>query len=667
MKSKLIGLVLLVGCAAAGAQSLSLNDKAYGTWGVDLAARDLTVRPGDDFDYYAGGSWAKATPIPPDSSFAGPYQDLRRLSEARLHAIIETSPTSTPVGALYRSFMDEAGVERRGAAPLQTGLNAIDAAKDRDALAILLAKPGLGGEPFEIYISKNPHNALKHAMGVWQTGLGLPDRDYYLLERFAPQRKAYLEYIGELLRLSGDTNSVADAATIAAFETEIAKRSMSRTDSNDPAKTINMMPISALTKVAPRFPWTRYIAAKGITVPATEQINVGPREAIIAISEFWSTTPLPTLKAWARFRLENDAAPYLPKAFVDANVTLTKALSGVKSAPTRERRGIILVDRQLGEMIGRDYAARYFDPARKTAMLTLVANVKAAMRRRLEANDWLTPATKAKALVKLDRMTVQVGYPDRWREYPGLSLKPGDLYGNIEACRASAWRWEVSQLKAPVDKRLWALTPQTVNAYNGGQELKIVFPAARLQPPFFGLNNDPAANYGAIGAIIGHELSHSFDDAGRRIDADGNFKDWWTPQDTAAFEQRIAVLGAQYDAIEPLPGVHINGKLTMGENIADVAGVLAALDAYHAMLGGKPAPIINGLTGDQRFFLAYAQARREKQTDDDLRDQLSSDEHAPSRYRVIGAVRNVDAWYDAFAVAPTDRYFIAPNKRARIW
>lgn len=668
MGSRLVGLALLFSCTIAAAQGTTgLDDKVYGTWGVDLEARDLAVRPGDDFDYYAGGSWVKATPIPADSSFAGPYQDLRRLSEARLRAIIETSSPSTPIGALYRSYMDEAGVERRGSEPLKADLAAIDAAKNRDVLAILLAKPGLGGEPFEIYISKNPHNALKHAMGVWQTDLVLPDRDYYLLERFASQRKAYLDYITQLLRLIGDADSIVDATAILAFETEIAQRSMSRADSNDPSKTINMMPAAALMQLAPSFPWKQYIAAKGIDVPTTETMNVGPRDAIIAISKLWSTTPLPTLKAWARFRLANGAAPYLTKDFVDANTALIKSLRGIKSAPTRERRAILLVDRQLGELIGRDYASRYFDPARKTAMLALVANVKAAMRSRLEGNEWMTPATKAKALVKLDRMTVQVGYPDRWRDYPGLVLRADDLYGNVQACVVSEWRWEVSQLRAPVDKRLWALTPQTVNAYNGGQELKIVFPAARLQPPFFGLSNDPAANYGAIGAIIGHELSHSFDDAGRKIDADGNFKDWWTAADTAAFEQRIGLLGAQYDAIEPLPGVHINGKLTMGENIADVAGVLAALDAYHATLSGRPAPIIDGLSGDQRFFLAYAQARREKQTESDLRDQLSSDEHAPSRYRVIGAVRNVDTWYEAFGVAPTDRYFIPSDKRARIW
>ncbi|MBN8808455.1 MAG: M13 family metallopeptidase, partial [Sphingomonas sp.] len=338
-----------------------------------------------------------------------------------------------------------------------------------------------------------------------------------------------------------------------------------------------------------------------------------------------------------------------------------------RGTPTRERRAINLVDDRLGELIGREYVRRFFDPQRKAAMLVLANNVKAALRRRLATNDWMTPATRDKAVAKLDRMTVQVGYPDVWRDYSGIRIVPGDLYGNVERSMSADWERERAMLAKPVDRRLWDLTPQTINAYNSGQQLKIVFPAARLQPPFFSMTADPAVNYGGIGAIIGHELTHSFDNAGRQIDVYGNFKDWWTPTDVAEFDRRIAVLGAQYDAFEPLPGQHVNGQLTMGENIADLGGLLAALDAYHASLGGKPAPVIDGLTGDQRFFLSYTQVRRSKDSDDFMRATLSNDDHAPNRFRVIGAVRNVDAWYGAFGVKPGEKYYLASGSRARIW
>ena len=388
-------------------------------------------------------------------------------------------------------------------------------------------------------------------------------------------------------------------------------------------------------------PWTKYVAASGLPASATQPIVVGQADAIIAIAQLWATTPLDTLKAWATFRTADGAARYLPRAFADDYLAFQSSLRGGRAAPTRERLAINLVDQRLGELIGRDYVARFFDPARKAAMTRLAENVKAAMRRRIEANAWLSPASRATALTKLSRLQIQVGYPDVWRDYGDLRLLPDDLFGNVQKLIAADRAWEVKLYGQPIDRRRWALTPQTVNAYNGGQELKIVFPAARLQPPFFSLANDPAANYGAIGAIIGHEISHSFDDRGRHVDPTGALRDWWTPADATAFEARIGVLGAQYDALEPLPGVHINGRLTMGENIADVAGLLAALDAYHASLDGSPAPVRDGLTGDQRFFLAYAQARREKQTDADLRDQLST---MTMRRRDFGLLAQCGTW-----------------------
>jgi len=665
-RTALAAAVLVSGVAAAQSAT-SLSDKVYGKWGVDLAARDLNVRPGDDFDAYAGGTWAKNAVIPDDSAFAGPYQDLRRLSEARLKAIIQTSPATSQIGALYRSYMDSAVVEARGIAPLAADLVPIATAADRDALAVVVSEPGFATGPVQISIETDPADARRMAISLFQSGLTFPDRDYYLLDRFAKPRAALLPYVQRALELSGDTAAESHAASVVAFETEIAKLSYSRADSQDPAKSINPTTLSELAVDAPGLPWAGMLAAAGLPAASGQRIVLGERDAIRAIAALWAKTPLDTLKAWASFHLIDNAGRYLPKAFADNYDAFGNVVRGSKAAPTRERRGINLVDQRLGELIGREYVRRFFDPRRKAAMTTLALDVKAAMRLRLAANDWMTEATKAKALEKLDRMTVQVGYPDIWRDYSRLRIVPDDLYGNVRRSIVADWAWQRAMLGKPIDQRIWWMTPQTVNAYNAGQQLKIVFPAARLQPPFFGLDADPAVNYGGIGAIIGHELTHSFDDAGRQIDVNGNFKDWWSAADVAEFNRRIAVLGAQYDALEPLPGMFINGRLTMGENIADLGGLLAALDAYHASLGGKPAPVIDGLTGDQRFFLAYSQVRRERDADDYLRNLISSDEHAPSRFRVIGPLRNVDAWYAAFAVAPADRYYLPPDKRARIW
>ena len=668
MKFKTIALVALATSGLASAQSSDpLADKVYGSWGVDLSARDLSVKPGDDFDYYAGGTWAKNAVIPSDSGFAGPYQDLRRLSEARLKTLIEGSSPMSKIGALYRSYMDTSAVEARGIGPLTADLAPIAAAKDRDALALVVTKPGFAGGPIGFDVDSDPADARRNVVGVAQSGLTFPDRDFYLLDRFKTKFAALQPYVERSLSLAGDKEAAIHAAAVVAFEVAIAKVSYSRADSQDPAKSINPTTLAGLTKNAPGLPWAGMLRTLDLPAVQNGRLILVQRDAVRAIAALWASTPIDTLKAWASFHLIDNAGRFLPKVFSDNYDAFGNVVRGSKTSPTRERRAINLVDQRLGELIGRDYVARFFDAGRKTAMLTLATNVKAALRQRLAANDWMTPATKAKALAKLDRMSVQVGYPDRWRDYSVLRIVPGDLYGNVKRSMINDWTWQRSMLGKAVDTRLWALTPQTVNAYNSGQELKIVFPAARLQPPFFGMNADPAVNYGGIGAIIGHELTHSFDDAGRQIDVNGNFNDWWSKADIDEFNHRIAVLGAQYDKLEPLPGVFINGRLTMGENIADVGGLLAALDAYHASLGGRPAPTIDGLTGDQRFFLAYAQVRREKDNDDYMRNILSSDEHAPSRFRVIGAVRNADAWYAAFNIQPGDKYYLKPNARARIW
>jgi len=669
MNFKWLACVFAASASLASAQSSKLGDQPYGTWGVDLAARDLTVRPGDDFDAYAGGTWNKNTPIPADEGYTGPYETLRRLVQARLQEIIVESPKSSPVGALYASFLDEPAIDAKGVASLNADLKRVDAVRDKDQFANWLGQSasGFGIRIIDAGGDTDPDDARVMAIGLGQAGLGMPDRDFYLTEQFAPQRKAYRAYIERALAMSGQPDAAAKADAVMAFETAIARVSYSRADRRDPLKSVNRSTFGAVVRDNPGYPWATFMAASGYKVTPTTRIIVGEKDAIRQIAALYASTPLDTLKAWAAFHIADDASPFLPSRFTDSQFLYIKSITGQDEQRSRQRRAINVVDRMLGEAIGRDYVRLYFDPAKKTAMQQLAVNVKAAMRARIARNDWLDPASRATALTKLDRLTVMVGYPDVWRDYSSLKLSPDDLYGNVTRIRAFNQAWLLALLDKPIDRRMWWMTPQTVNAYNSGQALQIVFPAARLQPPFFDLSADPASNYGAIGSIIGHEISHSFDNGGRHIDAEGRFREWWTAKDDTEFKARIAVLGRQYDAFEPLPGLHINGTLTMGENIADVAGLQAALDAYHASLGGKPAPVIDGLTGDQRFFLAYAQARREKQREDDLRTIVTADEHAPSRFRVIGAVRNVDEWYSAFDVKPTDLYYIAPKDRARIW
>ena len=425
------------------------------------------------------------------------------------------------------------------------------------------------------------------------------------------------------------------------------------------------MTLAQLQAYAPGLDWSAYLAAAG--APGQAEVIAGETSAIQQIAKIYADTPLDTLKAWESFQVADGAAPYLSKRFVDSQFQFAKALSGVETLRPRWKRGVSLVDGGLGEAVGREYVAQYFPPSSKAQMQDLVAHLKTAMAGRIEGAAWMTPSTKAEALKKLAKMDVQVGYPDKWRDYSALVIDPNDLYGDVVRSGAFEWAYQLSDLGKPVDHHKWGMTPQTVNAYNGGLENKIVFPAGILQAPYFDPQADAAVNYGAIGAIMGHEITHGFDDQGRKIDDTGALRDWWTAQDAARFETQTAKYGAQFDTYQGVPGVRINGQLTMGENIADLGGLLAALDAYHAFLHGQPAPVIDGLTGDQRFFLAYAQSWQDKSRDDDLKEQMATDPHSPPIFRVIGPTRNIDAWYGAFGVAPTAKYYLAPQDRARIW
>ncbi len=648
-------------CAAEPAKPM------YGAWGVDLTARDTSVTPGADFNKHANGAWQARTEIPADQGSAGVGYDVFNRSQDQLRTLIETADASSQIGGLYKSFINEAQVEAIDDKPLKTDLAKVAALSSKAdfALAMGRAHGGFGADIFSLDIYPDAKTPEINTIYVGQSGLGLPDRDYYLTDGFKPQLAAYTAFIERALKMAGYADPAKSAADVVAFETAIAKASWAVADRRDIDKVYNPIALADLKAYAPNFPWSDYLAAAGM--PGLTKVVLGEKTAVRDIAKAYDAASLDTLKAWQAFHIIEEASPYLSKRFVDSRFEYVKALSGQSALRPRWKRGVGLVDSTVGEVVGQTYVAKYFPPSSKAQMVELIANLKTAMSKRIEQSPWMAAATKAEAQTKLSKMKVMVGYPDKWRDYSGLKIDAADLYGNVSRSRAFEWAYALSDLGKPVDDGKWAMTPQTVNAYNGGLENKIVFPAGILQAPYFDPAADPAVNYGAIGAVIGHEISHGFDDQGRKIDAKGALRDWWTAEDAKRFEAQADILGKQYDQYEPVPGAKINGKLTMGENIADLAGLQVALDAYHASLGGKPAPVIDGMSGDQRLFLAFAQSWRAKERDDSLKQQMASDPHSPSNFRVIGPTRNVDEWYAAFGVKAGETYYLAPEARSRVW
>jgi len=652
---------------SAPADAGSLKPLSFGSWGVDLGARDMSVKPGDDFDRYANGTWFRNTEIPADQASAGVDYDVYNLTQRQLRALVTGAPATGQVGGLYQSFMDEARVEALGAKPLMADIAKVEAIKDKAEMARFMGRSQgafgasiVGGEPYA-----DTADPTMNILWLGQGGIGLPDREYYLSDEFKAQRDAYRAYIARTMQMVGNAAPEKAADAIMAFETDIAKASWAIADRRDLGKINNPMSSAELAAYAPGLDWNAWFAGAGIA--PQKRIIVNENSAIRDIAAVYAKTPLDTIKLWQAFHVADNAAPYLSKAFVDSRFEYAKAMSGVSAQRPRWKRGLTLVDGSLGELVGETYARQYFPPSAKAKMETLVANLKLAMGDRIRGNGWMAPATKEAALAKLEKMDVMVGYPDKWRDYSALKIDPTDLYGNVERSAAFEYAYALSEMNKPVDRKKWSMNPQEVNAYNGGLENKIVFPAAILQAPYFSEGVDDAVNYGAIGAVIGHEITHGFDDQGRKIDASGAVRDWWTKEDAARFEAQAKGFGAQYATYEAAPGAFINPDLTMGENIADLAGLEVAYDAYHRSLGGKEAPVIDGLTGDQRFFLAFAQAWRDKARGDAIKQQVASDEHSPARWRIIGPLRNVDAWYKAFNVTPDAKYYLKPEDRTRIW
>ncbi len=654
------------GAASASASTANVKAVRFGTWGVDIGTRDLAVKPGDDFQLYASGKWLAANAIPADKSQNGVGSELNDRNQEQLRAIITGAPKDSQLGALYASWMDEVRIEQLDAAPLKPDLDRVAAITTKAAFVRHMASTAadFGGTLFGLGIFGDPADPTMNTLYVFQSGMGLPDRDYYLLDKYKPQRDAYRAYIERTLSMIGTANAAAEADKVMAFETELAKVAWNQTDKRDFTKLNNPMTPATLAAYAPGIDWGDYLATAKAVAP---RLIAGDNSAIKATAALFDKTPLETLKVWQSFKVADQATDYLSKRFVDSKFAFGKTLSGVKELRPRWRRGIDQVDGRLGELLGQPYIERYFSARSKAMMEELVGNLKLAAAQRIRGNSWMADATKQSALVKLDKMQVMVGYPEKFRDFSALTLKSDDLYGNIKRSNVFEWDYQLADLGKPVDKKKWGMSPATVNAYNGFLENKIVFPAGILQAPFFDPQADAAVNYGSIGAIIGHEIMHGFDDQGRKFDASGALKDWWTAADADRFKALTVELGKQYSSYEAAPGVFINGEFTMGENIGDMSGLQVAHEAYRMSLKGKPAAVIDGLTGDQRFFLAFAQAWRGNQRDDAIKTQVASDPHSPRRFRVIGPVRNLDAWYAAFGIGPESKYYIAPEKRVRIW
>jgi putative endopeptidase len=663
------GTLALSGGAAA-AQAAGAKPQ-YGTFGFDEAGMDRSVAPGDDFYAYANGAWTKNTPIPQDRSNFGMFTVLDELSTARSRAILEEQAKTpgTKTGDFYASFMDEKAVDAAGIAPLTPTLNAIKVVNSKSAFAAemgLLGRTGVNS-PFVMYVNQDDKDPEHYIASARQGGLGMPDRDYYLKTdaKLVETKTAYQAFLTKLLDLAGEPNAATRAAAIVAFEAQLAATHWTRVDSRDSVKTYNKLTRADFTKIAPGFDWDAYLKASGMDKEA--KFLVAQPSAFTGAAKAIADTPLPVLKDYLLVATINANAPFLSKAFVDADFAFNQnILSGTPENQARWKRGVNLVKDEIGEELGKAYVALYFTPETKAAADALVHNIIAAMGRRIDGLTWMAPETKVKAHAKLAAFNPKIGYPTKWRDYSMLVVKRDDLLGNVMRANAFEYQRGLNKLGQPLDRTEWGMTPMEINAYANFGMNEIVFPAAILQPPFFDPRADPAVNYGGIGAVIGHEISHHFDDQGSKYDMHGRLSDWWTAEDVKRFGALTDRIVKQYDGYEPMPGMHIQGALTQGENIADLAGLTVAYDAYKLSLGGKEAPVIDGFTGDQRFYLGWAQVWRRSYREASLRQRLLTDPHSPSIQR-SWVVRNLDPFYKAYDLKPGAKLYLDPDARVRIW
>ncbi|WP_309661904.1 M13 family metallopeptidase [Sphingomonas sp.] len=649
---------------------------AVGNWGYEPSAMDTSVKPGDDFFAYVNGSWLKRTEIAPDRTFAGINSILNDQIDRDVRAIVEemaknpdqSGKIGQQVGDLYASWMDEAGIEARGTAPLKPYLNAIAARKDRTGLVDLFATPGYDS-PFGISIFSDLKNPTRYSVYVSQGGLGLPNRDYYLLQeaKYVAYRAAYRAYIKQMLGLAGIPNAAAKAINILALESKIAKLHWTPEKSRDVQLNYNPMSRAKLNTAAPQIQWSRMLDKLGLN--RIDTVVIQQTSAIKGEAGLLGSVPLQTWKDWLAFHFISSNAAVLPKAFDQAQFGFySKTLRDVPVQRDRWKRGVDLVNDALGEGLGQIYVERHYPPESDRQMGELIANIRAALQEKIETNGWMDAPTKTQALAKLASFDPRTGHPAKYIDYSSLIVRHGDPLGNAIRADDFGWKLLLSRLPKPVDRQLWDMLPQTNNAYYDPTQNQITFPAAILQPPYFDPKADPASNYGSIGATIGHEIGHGFDDQGRQFNAQGQLRDWWTPASAKLYTERADRLVKQYDSYEPIPGVHIKGQLTLGENLGDLGGLEVAFAAYRRFVAkhGEP-PVIDGLTGDQRFFVAYGYSWETKQREGALRAQLLGNPHSPAAYRVNGVVRNFEPWYAAFNVKPGDQLYLPPDQRVHIW
>ena len=635
-----------------------------GTWGFDIAGMDRSIAPGDDFYGFANGIWAKDTAIPADKSSYGAFDVLADLSRERTRTILENAKGMT-IGTAYTTFLDTAAIDAKGLAPIKPWLDTIKRSTKANYAALVAEADRNGvGVPFGTGVGQDAKNPDVYAVGLRQSGLGMPDRDYYLDAKNAKEKAAYQSHIAKMFSLAGESDAEARAKAVVDFETQIANVSWTRIDSRDATKTYNKTAVADLARMAPGFDFATYF--KDIGTPV-DTVIVGQPSAIAGIASLIDKAPIGVLQDQLLIRSLDNFADVLPTAFDQERFAFYgTTLSGTPEQEDRWKRAVGFTSSALSDEVSKLYVARYFPPATKAAADQLVKNVIAAMGTRIDKLDWMAPETKVKAHEKLAAFTPKIGYPSQWRDYSNLKIAAGDAFGN--ELRAQQWRhdYNISHLGKPIQRWEWGMTPMTINAYANFGMVEIVFPAAILQPPFFDPKADAAINYGGIGAVIGHELSHHFDDQGSKYDSHGQLTDWWTDEDVARFKALTAKLVAQYDRYEPLPGMHVKGALTLGENTADLAGLSVAYDAYRKSLNGKTAPVIDGMTGDQRFYLGWAQVWRRNYREANLKQRLLTDPHSPSEQRTW-VVRNLDPWYAAYKPKADGKIVLKPDDRVRIW
>jgi putative endopeptidase len=647
------------------------------TSGIQTQYIDPSVRVQDDFFAHVNGKWLKTTDIPADKASYGVGAMLNDDIQPQVRAIIEAAqadkkagPDARKIGNLYSSFMDEAKRMQLGYKPLAGELTKIRNLKDKKALPTLMAHLSMIGvsTPYGMRVGQDARDSTRYAAYLGQRGLGLPDRDYYLKDdaRMLDIRAKYIKHIENTLGMVGHSDAAKAASDIMAFETALATVQWTRVENRDPVKRYNKMTLAKLAEVAPGFDWKTATDAAGMG--KVEYVIVAQPSYLTGMSAAIEKTELATIKSYLEWQLVRAYAEYLSKPFVDANFAFySTTLNGVAQNRPLWKQAVAGVEATLGEAVGKQYVAQHFPAERKARMDTLVKNLVEAYRQSIDTLDWMGPETKKEAQAKLAKFTPKIGYPNKWRDYSALTIKPNDLVGNMMRSTMFEYQRGVAKLGKPIDREEWGMTPQTVNAYYNSSMNEIVFPAAILQPPYFDMRADDAVNYGAIGAVIGHEIGHGFDDSGSQSDGDGNLRDWWTADDRARFKDRTQMLVKQYSAYSPLPGYNVNGQLGLGENIGDNSGIFIAYKAYKISLGGKPAPVIDGLTGDQRFFMGWGQSWRIKMRDEAMINQIKVGPHSPGMYRANGAVINHPVFHEAFGIKEGDKMYVPPKDRVSIW